>query len=86
LAWKIIFSSQAEKDSIKIDKSPHRKKVFNLLNLLQDNPYRNPPPYEKLTSSENYYSRRINIQHRLVYNIFKEEKIVRVVRMWTHYE
>lgn len=86
MAWKLKFSSRANKDAEKIENSPYKKKVYNFLDLLEEDPLKNPPPYEKLTSEEHTYSRRINIKHRLVYRIFKEEKIVKIIRMWTHYE
>lgn len=84
--WNIELTKQALKDLKKLKELSMKDKVDNLINILSSNPYKNPPPYEKLTSCENYYSRRLNVQHRLVYKIFKDEKIVRIVRMWTHYE
>lgn len=85
--WTIKYSKQAVKDSKKIELSNLKQSVVNLLEVLKENPFQNPPPYEKLIGDlTGKYSRRINIQHRLVYEVFEEEKIVRVLRMWTHYE
>ena len=85
--WTIKYSKQAVKDSKKIEQSNLKQSVINLLEILKVNPFLNPPPYEKLIGDlTGKYSRRINIQHRLVYEVFEEEKIVRILRMWTHYE
>ena len=85
--WKIKYSKQAVKDSKKIEQSNLKKSVIDLLDVLRKDPFQNPPPYEKLLGDlYGMYSRRINIQHRLVYEVFEKEKIVRVLRMWTHYE
>ena len=85
--WTIKYSKQAVKDSKKIEQSNLKQSVIILLEVLKVNPFQNPPPYEKLVGDlTGKYSRRINIQHRLVYEVFEEEKIVRVLRMWTHYE
>ena len=85
--WTIKYSKQAVKDSKKIEQSNLKKSVMELLDFLRNDPFLNPPPYEKLLGDlSGKYSRRINIQHRLVYEVFEEEKIVRVLRMWTHYE
>ena len=85
--WTIKYSKQAVKDSKKIEQSNLKQSVENLLEVLKENPFQNPPPYEKLIGDlTGKYSRRINIQHRLVYEVFAERKIVRVLRMWTHYE
>ena len=85
--WTIKYSKQAVKDSKKIEQANLKQSVINLLEILKENPFQNPPPYEKLIGNlTGKYSRRINIQHRLVYEVFEEEKIVRVLRMWTHYE
>ena len=85
--WTIKYSKQAVKDSKKIEQANLKQSVINLLEILKENPFQNPPPYEKLIGDlTGKYSRRINIQHRLVYEVFEEEKIVRVLRMWTHYE
>ena len=85
--WVLVFTNQAQKDAKKISNAGLRTKAENLLEILKRNPTETPPPYEKLVGDlAGAYSRRINIQHRLVYQILKEEKIVKVIRMWTHYE
>ena len=85
--YKIVYSSQAQKDAKKASKSGLKSNIQKIVNILQNNPFQNPPPYEKLTGSlSGAYSRRLNIQHRLVYQIYENEKIVKVIRMWTHYE
>ena len=85
--WTIKYSKQAVKDSKKIEQSNLKQSVVNLLEVLKENPFQNPPPYEKLIGDlTGKYSRRITIQHRLVYEVFEEKKIVRILRMWTHYE
>lgn len=85
--WTIKYSKQAVKDSKKIEQSNLKKSVMELLDVLRKDPFQNPPPYEKLLGDlSGKYSRRINIQHRLVYEVFEKEKIVRILRMWTHYE
>jgi len=87
LSWQILFSKQSLKDAKKLKGAGLWKNATQLLVVLRANPFQNPPVYEKLVGDlEGAYSRRINIQHRLVYQVFKEEKIVRVLRMWTHYE
>ena len=85
--WTVVFTKQAQKDAKKLNNAGLRPKAEQLLEILRKNPIETPPPYEKLVGDlEGAYSRRINIQHRLVYQILKEEKIVKVLRMWTHYE
>ena len=85
--WEILYTNQAQKDSKKIIESGLTAKVKKLITVLENNPFQNPPPYEKLIGDlSGAYSRRINIQHRLVYQLFENEKIVRILRMWTHYE
>ena len=85
--WKIVYTKQAVKDSRKIRECDLKSKVTELLAILSENPFQNPPPYEKLVGDlSSFYSRRINIQHRLVYKIYESEKTVQVLRMWTHYE
>jgi len=85
--WEIVYSKQAIKDAKKVAESGLKEKVIYLLGILEMNPYQNPPPFEKLIGAlAGAYSRRITIQHRLVYQLFEEEKIVRILRMWTHYE
>ena len=85
--WELRYTKQAVKDSRKIMEAGFKDKVIVLLEILKTDPFQNPPPYEKLVGDLlGAYSRRINIQHRLVYQVFQNEKIVRVLRMWTHYE
>ena len=87
MAWQVLFTKQAQKDAKKIAGAGLRGKTESLLAVLSRNPYQNPPPYEKLIGDlAGAYSRRINIQHRLVYQILEKERIVKVIRMWTHYE
>ena len=83
----VVFTKQAQKDAKKLAAAGLREKAEQLINILAENPYQNPPSYEKLLGDLlGYYSRRINIQHRLVYSIDEAETIIKVVRMWTHYE
>lgn len=85
--WQIVLTRQAEKDAKKLSCAGLKDKALSLLSVLKDNPYQTSPPYEKLIGDlQGYYSRRINIQHRLVYQVLKEERTVKVIRMWTHYE
>lgn len=85
--WKLLYTSHALKDAKRIAASGLKDKTFKLLTILATNPYQNPPSYEKLVGDlTGAYSRRINIQHRLVYQVLEAEKIVKVLRMWSHYE
>lgn len=87
MTWQIYFTKQAQKDAKNISAAGLRPKAEELLKILRDNPFQTSPPYEKLTGDLiGAYSRRINIRHRLVYQILKKEKAVKVIRMWTHYE
>ena len=87
VSWEVVFAKQALKDAKKIATTGLKHKAQELLAVLATNPLQNPPPYEKLVGDlSGAYSRRINIQHRIVYEVFIKEKIVRVLRMWTHYE
>lgn len=87
MKWKVVFSKHAIKDARKLAASGLKAKAQELLTLLEINPFANPPPFEKLVADlAGTYSRRINIRHRLVYEVFPEEHAVRVLRMWTHYE
>jgi len=87
VSWQIVFTKQARKDAKKISASHLRPKVETLLAILQENPFQTPPPYERLTGNlKGAYSRRINIQHRLVYQILEEDQTIKIIRMWTHYE
>jgi Txe/YoeB family toxin of toxin-antitoxin system len=87
VSWEVVFAKQALKDAKKLAASGLKPKAQELLTALANNPFKNPPPFENLVGDlAGAYSRRINIQHRIVYEVFTEEKIVRVLRMWTHYE
>ena len=87
MKWEVVFTKDAQKDSKKISSAGLRAKVEKLLDELADNPYQNPPPFEKLVGDlSGAYSRRINIHHRLVYQVLDKEKVVKVIRMWSHYE
>lgn len=87
MKWRLVYTRQAQKDAKKIAQAGLRPKVESLLELLFRDPFKYPPPYEKLVGDlAGAYSRRINIRHRLVYQVLEEQKIVKVIRMWTHYE
>ena len=87
MSWRLVFTRQAVKDARKIAHSGLKPEVERLLEILKEDPYRNPPPYEKLLGDlSGACSRRINIQHRLVYQILNEIQTVKIIRMWTHYE
>jgi toxin YoeB len=87
VSWAVVFAKQAQKDAKNLAQSGLKTKAQDLLAVIGDNPFQNPPPFEKLVGDlTGAYSRRINIQHRLVYEVFLDEKTVRVLRMWTHYE
>jgi len=87
VSWNIVFTKQAQKDAKKIAASNLKSQTQRLLDILAINPFQNPPPYEKLVGDlSGAISRRINIQHRLVYQVYAEETTVKVIRMWTHYE
>jgi len=87
VSWEVVYARQALKDAKKLAASGLKPKAQELLAILADDPFKNPPPFEKLVGDlAGAYSRRINIQHRIVYEVFANEKTVRVLRMWTHYE
>ena len=87
MSWRIVFTKQAQKDAKKLSASGLSSNAEELMKILCDDPYQTPPPYEKLLGDlDGAYSRRINIQHRLVYQIMDNEKTVKIIRMWTHYE
>ena len=87
MSWKLAYTKQAQKDAQKLAAVGLRPKTKQLLDILVENPFQNPPPYEKLVGDlAGAYSRRINIKHRLVYQILEEIGTVKVLRMWTHYE
>jgi Txe/YoeB family toxin of toxin-antitoxin system len=87
VSWTLVYTTQAKKDAKKVKASQLKDKVLELLNIISEDPFRTPPTYEKLVGDlSGAYSRRINIQHRLVYQVIEEEKVVKIIRMWTHYE
>ena len=87
MKWKIVFTKQAQKDARKLAESGLKPKVTKLFQLIENDPFQSPPPFEKLVGDlTGAYSRRINIQHRLVYQVLQEKRIIKIIRMWTHYE
>ena len=86
MSWRLVYTKHAQKDAKKLTSARLKKKAENLLAIIQSNPFQNPPPYEKLVGDlAGAYSRRINIQHRLVYQVIEEQNTVKVIRLWTHY-
>jgi len=87
VTWELVYTKQAQKDAKKLSSAGLKDKAQKVLDIVKVNPYQNPPPYEKLIGDlAGAYSRRINIQHRVVYQIYEEEKAIKVIRLWTHYE
>ncbi len=87
MSWSIVFTKQARKDAKRIAASNLKSQAQRILDVIAVNPFRNPPPYEKLVGDlAGAYSRRINIQHRMVYQVYEAEHMVKILRMWTHYE
>jgi Txe/YoeB family toxin of toxin-antitoxin system len=87
VSWQLVFTKQAQKDAKKLSASGLKPKAETLLKILEKNPFQNPPPFEKLVGDlAGAYSRRINIQHRIVYQVLADNKTVKVIRLWTHYE
>ena len=87
MIWQLVYTKQAQKNAKKLASSKLQDKAQVLLDVIQTNPFQHPPPYEKLVGDlEGAYSRRINIQHRLVYEVIASENTVKILRMWTHYE
>jgi len=85
--WKVFFTKQAQKDAKKLSAAGLYLKAEEVLDILRNNPFQSPPPYEKLIGDlSGAFSRRINIQHRLIYQVISENKAVKIIRMWTHYE
>jgi toxin YoeB len=85
--WKLVYTRQALKDAKKISAAGLKEKVIELLRIVEADPFQSPPPYEKLIGDlAGAYSRRINIQHRLVYQVFKRERAVKIIRLWSHYK
>ena len=86
MSWKLVYTKQAQKDAKKLASSGLKNQAKKLLDIIQKDPFQNPPPYEKLVGDlSGAYSRRINIQHRLVYQIYKKEHTIKIIRLWTHY-
>ena len=87
MTWRLVYTRQAQKDARKLVSAGLKGKAEQLLKIIEEDPYRTPPPFEKLTGDlSGACSRRINIQHRLVYQVMEEERVVKVIRMWSHYE
>ena len=87
MSWNIVYTNQAKRDAKKLSRSGLKPQAQKLLDILKDNPYQNPPSYEQLVGDlAGAYSRRINIQHRLVYQVLEDIQTVKVIRMWSHYE
>jgi toxin YoeB len=86
VSWHLVFTKQAQKDAKRISQSGLKTQVSRLLDILRENPYQNPPPYELVGDLTGAISRRITIQHRLIYQVLDDIKTVKVIRMWTHYE
>jgi len=87
VSWDLYFTKQAKKDAKKLKQAGLKGKAQKLLEIISEDPFRAPPPFEKLVGDlSGAYSRRINIQHRLIYQVYEKDKIIKVIRMWTHYE
>lgn len=87
MSWRLVYTKAAQKDAKKLASSGLKKKAQALLRVIDQNPYQNPPPYEKLVGDlSRAYSRRTNIQHRIVYEVLETEQVVKVLRLWAHYE
>lgn len=87
MTWELVYSKHAQKDAQNLASAGLKEKALVLLSILSENPFQNPPPYQKLVGDlSGAYSRRINIQHRLVYQVLADQKIVKILRMWSHYE
>ncbi|MEO8398339.1 MAG: Txe/YoeB family addiction module toxin [Ignavibacteriaceae bacterium] len=85
--WKVVFTKRSLKDAKKISSAGLKRKAEKILKVLEKNPFQNPPSYEKLVGDlTGAYSRRINIQHRIIYQVYEDKKTVKIIRMWTHYE
>jgi toxin YoeB len=87
VSWRLVYTKQAHKDARKLVSAGLKPNAAALLEILADDPFRTPPPFEKLVGDlTGAYSRRINIQHRLVYQVLPDERVVKILRLWTHYE
>lgn len=87
MKWTLVYTKQAQKDAKKLSESGLKNKAKSLLKIIEENPHQNPPPYEKLVGDlAGAYSRRINIQHRIVYQVIEESQTIKILRLWSHYE
>ena len=87
MSWRLVYTNQAQKDAKKLAASGLKPKAQELLDILAEDPFQKPPPFEKLVGDlSGAYLRRINIQHRLVYQVLEEDRVVKVLRLWSHYE
>lgn len=87
MSWELVYTKQAQKDAKKLASSGLKSKAKYLLQVIEENPFQNPPPFERLVGDlSGAISRRINIQQRIVYQVYEEQKVIKVLRMWTHYE
>ena len=87
MSWQLFYTKQAQKDAKKLSASKLKTKAKAILDIIEKDPYQNPPPYEKLIGDlAGAYSRRVNIQHRVVYQVYEHERVVKVLRLWSHYE
>lgn len=87
MSWQVVYTKQAQKDAKKLSYAGFKDNAKHLLNIIKENPYQNSPPYEKLIGDlSGFYSRRINIQHRLVYQVYENENTIKVIRLWTYYQ
>ncbi len=87
MSWQLFYTKQAQKDAKKLSASKLKTKAKAILDIIEKDPYQNPPPYEKLIGDlAGAYSRRVNIQHRVVYQVYENERVVKVLRLWSHYE
>ena len=85
--WKLVYTKQAQKDAEKLKEAGLKPKTIQLLEILKQDPFQSPPPFEKLVGDlSRAYSRRINIQHRLIYQVLEDKNIIKIIRLWTHYE
>jgi len=85
--WELVYHKQAQKDAKNLLSAGLKDKALKILDIIKSNPFQNPPPYEKLVGDlTGAYSRRINIQHRIIYQVYEKERVVKIIRMWTHYE
>jgi len=87
VSWELLYTKQAQKDAKKLEASNLKKRAKGVLEVIEKDPYQNPPPYQKLIGDlAGAYSRRINIQHRVVYQVYEDERVVKILRLWSHYE